>query len=131
MDIILAMFLISSSAFGKPKAQTACQIEGNFIHKGKTVSNFDCILRSGANFAELKEICTTLSEMPKSLGVPASRVKYADTCPENFQGICANSGNLKLDYYYYKKSPTSLKEAQMTCMITGGRWVKAKWSFIK
>ncbi len=129
--MLLFIVFLSSSSFGKANPDQACQIENNFIHKGKPVSNFDCILRSGANFAELKEICKSLSEMPKSLGVPASRVKYLSACPEDFQGICANSGNLQLDYYYYKKSPTTLKEAQMTCMITGGKWVKAKWSFLK
>ncbi len=109
----------------------ACHIEGNFVHKGKVISNSDCVQRSGANLAELKEICKSFSEMPKSLGVPASRVKYIESCPEKWQGKCLNSAGLKLDYYYYKKTPTSLKEVVMTCMITGGRWVKSDWSLFK
>jgi hypothetical protein len=131
MIFLFLLFLFNATHAKKNVDYKVCTLVADYEHKGQEIESLDCLERAGASFSELKEFCLTFSEMPKSLGGKASKLTYAMVCPNSPQARCLNSAGMGVNYYYYKKDATSLKNAEITCKVSGGRWDKKAWSFIK
>lgn len=124
--IILLQLFYSSNVFGRKIAQ-ACVLETETGAK----MTIDCIERMGATEAELIEFCKSFANPPDSMHAPKANVRYKVECPEKIQASCKNSAGSRLNYHYYGRSPSSLKQLEITCKITNGVWIKSNWSLFK
>jgi hypothetical protein len=114
--------LICTHAFGADTA--ACMLEGKLPVGTKLVEAKDCVEKSDARMSEemLSQTCQALGEIGKSLGGEPAKITKLAKCPSGAQGVCAHVQEGPMSIYYYKRSPSDLKETKESCLAMGGTW---------
>ncbi len=102
-------FLVSIVIAQSSLAKKSCLFEGDFTLYGQKVIIKDCASNQGISDEDFKKMCSQMSQAAVQLGAPPAQIKYLASCPGGQQGVCKSFKKKKVDFYYYKRDPETLK----------------------
>lgn len=115
---ILVFSLLFLGSFAK--ANEACLLETNAVMMGIELDIKDCMQNAGMAQEDFKAQCEAMSQAVVSMGGPAAKITYMDSCPTPFQGKCDVKETANMVFYYYKRAADEFPGIASSCELMEG-----------
>lgn len=115
-------FLVFSLLFlgSLANANEACLLETNAVMMGIQLDIKDCMQNAGMPQDDFKATCEATSQAAVSMGGPAAKITYMDSCPTPFQAKCDIKKTASMVFYYYKRAADEFPGIASSCELMEG-----------